>query len=220
MCSLACIDWPSPLLDLSAVVRFTSLRALRSGTGGHEACLLLGSAVLLSETRLHFAISAARRPNWGFPRVRPVHISPGQSSEVPHLLAARRFPTQPARQYFDGMDSHKVPATVRPWLTFRDDAISHPNMMPYLVSVQYFDTRHPVGEVLSSVAVGHPGGTRSALDRFSETSIVGRRVRGGVPPHPLASAERLFLIFPRRAWICFPAVLIVLVLIIDAEQPG
>jgi hypothetical protein len=54
----------------------------------------------------------------------------------------------------------------------------------------------PVGEVLSSVAAGHPVGTRSALDRFSETSIVGRRVRGGVPPHPLASAERLFLIFP------------------------
>jgi hypothetical protein len=39
-----------------------------------------------------------------------------------------------------------------------------------------------VGRVLSSVAAGHPGGTRSALDRFRETSIVDRRVRGDVPP--------------------------------------
>jgi hypothetical protein len=54
-----------------------------------------------------------------------------------------------------------------------------------------------VGEVLSSVAVGHPEGTRSALDRFSETSTVDLRVRGDVPPHPLPSGERLFLIFAR-----------------------
>jgi hypothetical protein len=54
----------------------------------------------------------------------------------------------------------------------------------------------PVGEVLSSVAVGQPVGPRSALDRFSETSTLDRRVRGGVPPHPLASAERLLLNFP------------------------
>jgi hypothetical protein len=54
-----------------------------------------------------------------------------------------------------------------------------------------------VGEVLSSVAAGHPGGTRSALDRFSETSTVDRRVRGDVPPHPLPSGERLFSIFSR-----------------------
>ena len=52
-----------------------------------------------------------------------------------------------------------------------------------------------VGRVLSSVAAGHPGGTRSALDRFRETSIVDRRVRGDVPPHPLPSGERLFVIF-------------------------
>jgi hypothetical protein len=54
-----------------------------------------------------------------------------------------------------------------------------------------------VGRDLSSVAAGHPGGTRSALDRFRETSIVGWRVRGDVPPHPLPSGERLFFIFPR-----------------------
>ena len=42
----------------------------------------------------------------------------------------------------------------------------------------------------------HPGGTRSALDRFRETSIVDRRVRGDVPPHPVPSGERLLLIFP------------------------
>jgi len=35
-----------------------------------------------------------------------------------------------------------------------------------------------------------------ALDRFRETSIVDRRVRGDVPPHPLPSGERLSLIFP------------------------
>jgi hypothetical protein len=34
-----------------------------------------------------------------------------------------------------------------------------------------------------------------ALDRFRETSIVGRRVRGGVPPHPLPSGDRLLLNF-------------------------
>lgn len=56
-----------------------------------------------------------------------------------------------------------------------------------------------VGRVLSSVAAGHPGGTRSTLDRFRETSIVDRRVRGDVPPHPLPSGERLFLIFPDEA---------------------
>ena len=55
-----------------------------------------------------------------------------------------------------------------------------------------------VGRVLSSVAAGHPGGTRSALDRFRETSIVDRRVRGDVPPHPLPSGERMFLIFPMK----------------------
>src|SRR5690349_21140946 len=48
----------------------------------------------------------------------------------------------------------------------------------------------------ASVAAGHPGGTRSALDRFRETSIVDRRVRGDVPPHLLPSGERLLLIFP------------------------
>ena len=41
-------------------------------------------------------------------------------------------------------------------------------------------------------AAGHSGGTRSALDRFRETSIVDRRVRGDVPPQPLPSGERLF----------------------------
>ena len=56
--------------------------------------------------------------------------------------------------------------------------------------------RAGVGRVLSSVAAGHPGGTRSALDRFRETSIVDRRVRGDVPPHPLPSGERLFLDLP------------------------
>ena len=39
-------------------------------------------------------------------------------------------------------------------------------------------TRPPVGRVLSSVAVGHPVGTRSALDRFRET-----------PPHPVISGK-------------------------------
>ena len=52
-----------------------------------------------------------------------------------------------------------------------------------------------VGRVLSSVAAGHPEGTRSALDGFRETFTVDRRVRGDVPPHPLPSGERLFLIF-------------------------
>jgi hypothetical protein len=40
--------------------------------------------------------------------------------------------------------------------------------------------RAGVGRVLSSVAAGHSGGTRSALDRFRETSIVDRRVTGDV----------------------------------------
>jgi hypothetical protein len=35
-----------------------------------------------------------------------------------------------------------------------------------------------------------------SLDRFRETYTLDRRVRGGVPPHPLASAERLLLTFP------------------------
>jgi len=67
------------------------------------------------------------------------------------------------------------------------------------------------------------------VSRFRETSIVDRRVRGDVPSHPLPSGERLFLIFPRRAWLCFPVVLIVLVLIdfwalplfgVSPERPG
>jgi hypothetical protein len=58
-------------------------------------------------------------------------------------------------------------------------------------------------------AVGHPEGTRSALDRFSETSIVDQGVRGDVPPHPLPSGERLLLALPRLR----SARLVVLVLV-------
>lgn len=50
-------------------------------------------------------------------------------------LAAGRFPARSARQYLDGMDGGK--AHVKPVLpVLPDEAISHPNMMPYLVSVQ------------------------------------------------------------------------------------
>jgi hypothetical protein len=56
--------------------------------------------------------------------------------------------------------------------------------------------RASVGRVLSSVAAGHPGGTRSALDRFRETSIVDRRVRGDVPLTLCPAASVCFLIFP------------------------
>ena len=71
-------------------------------------------------------------------------------------------------------------------------------MMSLLVDQRLAGCRAGVGRVLSSVAAGHPGGTRSALDRFRETSIVDRRVRGDVPPHPLPSGERPFLIFPMQ----------------------
>src|SRR5215467_4040138 len=81
--------------------------------------------------------------------------------------------------------------------------------MSLLADQRLTGCRAGVGRVLSSVAAGHPGGTRSALDRFRETSIVGRRARGDVPPHPLPSGERLFLIFPRcsrglTSWSWFP----------------
>jgi len=55
--------------------------------------------------------------------------------------------------------------------------------------------RAGVGRVLSSVAAGHPGGTRSALDRFRETSIVDRRVRGDVPLTLCLAASVCSLIF-------------------------
>ena len=67
--------------------------------------------------------------------------------------------------------------------------------MSLLADQRLAGCRAGVGRVLSSVAAGHPGRTRSALDRFRETSIVDRRVRGDVPPHPRPSGERLFSIF-------------------------
>jgi hypothetical protein len=76
-----------------------------------------------------------------------------------------------------------------------------------------------VGEVLSSGGVADPKDAVGALDRFAETSTLVRRVRGGVPPHPLPSGERLLLTFPRCAWACFPVVLIVLVLIDSGSCP-
>jgi hypothetical protein len=56
-----------------------------------------------------------------------------------------------------------------------------------------------VGRVLSSGGVADPKDAVGALDRFRETSIVDRRVRGVSPPHPLPSGERMPLIFPNEA---------------------
>ena len=56
-----------------------------------------------------------------------------------------------------------------------------------------------VGRVLSSGGVADPKDAVGALDRFRETSTLDRRVRGGVPPHPLPSGERLLLNFPSAA---------------------
>ena len=56
---------------------------------------------------------------------------------------------------------------------------------------------------LTAGSVGSVKGGFS-LDRFPFASTLVRRVRGGVPPHPLPSGERLLLIFPCCPWACFP----------------
>jgi hypothetical protein len=69
----------------------------------------------------------------------------------------------------------------------------------------------------SNLTAGSVGSVKGgfSLDRFPFASIVDRRVRGGVPPHPPPSGERLFLIYRPLLRTCPPVVLVVLVLVVS-----
>ncbi len=128
---------------------------------GEEETAVAGTRLVRQEIELH--------PSY----VRPAHAGPwrrfrrttNRSSEIPSLSGYRSGCLGSAIGLLTCGPSWR-------------DLIDFPRFTPVVPTVLGLAV---VGRVLSSAAAGHPGGTRSALDRFRETSIVDRRVRGDVP---------------------------------------